>query len=277
MPFVSSVVPPSKQGEPAWWFVFKDDAVLVKLNEDVAHIPCVTALDQLSLQPIRTQYLGTLDGRHCYSAEVDAQDNSIPDGMSFQRFRSLYNALPEEIFWAAGRAFQVMDWDRTHQYCGKCGHPTQSAEGERAKVCPECGQTSYPRIAPAVIVAVVKDRQLLLAHANRFPKGLYSVIAGFVEVGETFEECVRREVKEETAIEVKDIQYFGSQPWPFPHSLMVGFTAKYAGGEIRVDDTEITEAGWFTADNLPICPTKISIARRLIDWFVENTQNSKQE
>lgn len=270
MSFISSVVPPSEQAESAWWFVFKDDAVLVKLNEDTAHIPCVPALAQLSLEPIRTQYLGTLDGTHCYSAELDAQDNSIPDGMAFHKLRSLYNALPEEMFWTAGRAFQVMDWDRSHQYCGQCGHPTQSVDRERAKVCPECGQTSYPQIAPAIIVAVVKDRQLLLAHANRFPKGLYSVIAGFVEVGETFEECVQREVKEETGIEVKDIQYFGSQPWPFPHSLMVGFTAKYAGGEIQVDDTEITDAGWFTADNLPVGPTKISIARKLIDWFVEN-------
>jgi NAD+ diphosphatase len=271
MSFISSVVPPSEQAAPAWWFVFKNDELLVKLNEDSAYIPCVTDLEELSLKPIRTQYLGTLDGTHCYSAEIDAQNDSIPDGMSFRRFRSLYEALPEEMFWAAGRAFQVMDWDRTHQYCGRCGHPTQSADGERAKVCPECGLTNYPQIAPAIIVAVVKDHQLLLAHAKRFPKkGLYSVLAGFVEVGETFEECVRREVEEETGIEVKDIQYFGSQPWPFPHSLMVGFTAKYVGGEIRVDDTEISDAGWFTVDNLPLGPSKISIARKLIDWFVEN-------
>ncbi len=268
MPFIASIVPPPEQVESVWWFVFRNDDLLVRLNEDSAHIPYVTDPEQLSLQPIRTQYLGTLDGKHCYAAEIDEQDNSVPDDMVFHRLRSLYEILPEELFWAAGRAFQVMDWDRTHQYCGKCGHPTQSADEERAKVCPGCGLINYPRIAPAIIVAVVKDRQLLLAHAPRFPKGLYSVIAGFVEVGETFEECVRREVKEETAIEVKDIQYFSSQPWPFPHSLMVGFTAKYAGGKIRADDAEITDAGWFAADNLPVGPTKISIARKLIDWFV---------
>jgi len=270
MPFVSSIVPPSEQSEPAWWFVFKNDALLVKLSEDAAYIPCVTNPEQLFLKPIRTQYLGTLEGAHCYSAEIDEQDDLIPDGMSFRRLRSLYEALPEEMFWLAGRAFQIMDWDRTHQYCGKCGHPTQSADEERAKVCPECGLTNYPQIAPAIIVAVVKNRQLLLAHAKRFPKGLYSVIAGFVEPGEKFEDCVRREVKEETGIEVKDIRYFNNQPWPFPNSLMVAFTAKYAGGEIRADEVEITDAGWFTADNFPLGPTKISIARKLIDWFVEN-------
>jgi NAD+ diphosphatase len=274
MYFVSSVTPPLEQSEPAWWFIFKNDDLLVQLHDDVTYIPCLPDLDQLYLKPIHIQYLGTLDGRHCYSAEIDDQDAITPDGMAFRKLRPLFETLPEGMFWIAARAFQIMHWDRTHQYCGRCGHPTQQLPRERAKVCPECGLTSYPRISPAIIVAVVKDRQLLLAHASRFPEGLYSVIAGFVEPGETFEECVRREVKEEVGIDVKDIQYFGSQPWPFPDSLMVAFTAHYAGGDIHVDGIEVTEAGWFTADNLPAIPGKISVARKLIDWFVKNYGNS---
>ncbi len=143
-------------------------------------------------------------------------------------------------------------------------------EGQRAKACPYCQLTIYPRISPAVIVAVIKEQQILLAHAPRFPQGFYSVIAGFVEPGETFEDCVHREVREEVGIEAADIRYFGNQPWPFPDSLMVGFTARYAGGEITVDHDEILEAGWFCADKLPEIPGKVSIARKLIDWFVEN-------
>ena len=270
MPFISSVVPPSQQSEPAWWFVFKNDELLVQLNADAAQIPYLSDLAQVHLIPIRTQYLGMLDGKHCYTTEVDAQTLEIPDGMAFRGLRALFEMMPEEVFWLAARAFQIMDWDRTHQYCSKCGHSTQIVPGDRAKVCPACGLTMYPRVAPAIIVAVVKDRQLLLAHASRFPKGLYSVIAGFVEPGETFEECVRREVKEEVGIEVNNIQYFRSQPWPFPHSLMVAFTATYAGGEIQVDGVEVTDAAWFTADNLPHGPMRISVARKLIDWFVEN-------
>jgi len=128
---------------------------------------------------------------------------------------------------------------------------------------------NFPRISPAIIVAVLKGKEILLARAHRFPPRLYSVIAGFVEPGETLEECVRREVKEEVGIEVENICYFGSQSWPFPNSLMVAFTADYANGKITIDETETIDAGWFTAHNLPPIPDKVSISRRLIDWFVE--------
>jgi NAD+ diphosphatase len=272
MDFVSAVVPPADQPESAWWFVFHNDNLLVYVNGEAAQIPCLPNLEPFRLAPIRTQYLGALDETPCYAAEIESQQATIPDGMAFRPLRPLFELLPADLFWIAARASQIMYWDRTHQFCGKCGHPTQLAPTERAKICPACGFTSYPRISPAVIVAVVKDRQILLAHANRFPQGLYSVIAGFVEPGETFEECVRREVKEEVGVEVTDIQYFGSQPWPFPDSLMVAFTAKYAGGEIQADGVEVTEAQWFTVANLPGIPGKISVARKLIDWFAANFQ-----
>jgi NAD+ diphosphatase len=137
-----------------------------------------------------------------------------------------------------------------------------------ARQCHACGLTLFPRISPAVIVLVERSGKALLARSSRFQEELYSVIAGFVEPGETLEETVRREVKEETGIDTKNIRYFGSQPWPFPDSLMIAFTARYAGGEIKVDNEEILDAAWFSADQLPTIPGKISIARALIDWFV---------
>ncbi|MDK2799719.1 MAG: diphosphatase [Clostridiales bacterium] len=266
--YIPGVVPPDNQVEPAWWFIFHGSDILVKVADDSVSIPCVTHLEELNLSPIRKQYLGVLDGRHCYSVEI-IEDVNVKD-MCYRELRSLFGLIEDDLFLLAGRATQIVDWDRNHQYCGRCGAKMKTKQDERAKVCPKCGLLNYPRISPAIIVAIVKDAKILLAHANRFPHKFYSVIAGFVEPGETFEECVRREVKEEVNLEVKNIRYFASQPWPFPDSLMVAFTAEYAGGEIVVDEVELSDAGWFGADDLPPIPGKISIARRLIDWFVEN-------
>jgi NAD+ diphosphatase len=163
----------------------------------------------------------------------------------------------------------LVHWNRNHHYCGRCAGLTETKPDERARVCPQCGLINYPRLSPAVIVAVLKDHQILLAHSQRFPTKFYSVLAGFVEPGETLEACVKREVLEEVGIIVKNIRYFGSQPWPFPDSLMVGFTAEYGGGDIRIDPSEITDARWYAASELPPIPPKISIARRLIDWFLQ--------
>ncbi len=266
MAFVSSYQQSFDEQEPAWWFVFSGNKLLVESRDRGAGIPLLSGLDTRPLHALRKQYLGTMNGHSCLCAKCEA-DVRIPEGMAFQGLRKLYGALDEEMFWVAGRAFQIMDWDRTHQYCGKCGSPTKDKADERAKVCPTCGTVSFPGMSPAIIVAVVRDKKILLAHAARFPGAMYSVLAGFVEPGESLEDCVRREVKEEAGLEVKNIRYFGSQPWPFPNSLMVGFTAEYAGGEITMDEKEIVDARWFTADHLPTIPDKISIARKLIDWF----------
>lgn len=266
MAFVFSYQQSFDEREPAWWFVFSGNKLLVESTDHGAGVPLLSGLDPLPLRALRKQYLGTMNGHSCLCAECEA-DVRIPEGMAFQSLRKLYGTLDEETFWVAGRAFQIVDWDRTHQYCGRCGSSTNDKPDERAKACPTCGTVSFPRMSPAVIVAVVRDKSILLAHAARFPGAMYSVLAGFVEPGESLEDCVRREVKEEAGVELKNIRYFGSQPWPFPNSLMVGFTAEYAGGEIRTDEKEIVDAGWFTADQLPTIPDKISIARKLIDWF----------
>ncbi|MDA8142219.1 MAG: NAD(+) diphosphatase, partial [Desulfobacteraceae bacterium] len=208
----------------------------------------------------------SLDGRPCTAAESDPGD--IPaTGYQFRELRSLFTHLEEDLIWVAGRANQLVDWQRTHQYCGACGHPTEDKLDERAIICPKCGLINYPRLSPAVIVAVLKDDKILLARNKRFQIPIYSVLAGFVEPSETLEQCVQREVKEEVGVEVKNIRYFGSQPWPFPNSLMIAFTAEYAGGEISLNPSEITDAGWYSKENLPQVPPKISIAGKMIDWF----------
>ena len=265
--FVPSVIAPSELCGPALWFVFCGDRLLVAVKDRAVSLIRVRDLGELDLEPVRQHYLGTLDGRHCYSAEL-AENMEAPDGMTFHGLRELWALLEEDLLTIAGLAKQIIHWDRTNQFCSRCGGHMESETERRVKTCPRCHRTNFPRISPAVIVAVVKANKLLLARAHRNPPGLYSVIAGFVEPGETVEDCVRREVKEETGVDVKEIRYFGSQPWPFPNSLMIAFTAKYAGGEIVIEKDEIEDAGWFKADNLPPIPPKITIARQLIDRFV---------
>jgi NAD+ diphosphatase len=209
-------------------------------------------------------YLGTLGTVPCAAVGL-ADTTAIPEGMVASGLRPLFFRIPEPLLALAARAFQIVDWDRTHRFCGQCGTPTQHKAGERAKECPACGLTAYPRVSPAMMVLVVRKHELLLARAARFAPGMYSALAGFVEPGETIEDCIHREVKEEVGVEVADPVYFGSQSWAFPHSLMIAFTARYAGGELRPDRSEIEDARWFQADALPNAPPSISIARRLID------------
>jgi NAD+ diphosphatase len=265
--FAPSVVAPDSLDEPAYWFVFRGYRLLARLENGSAGIPYVGSVSELGLQPVRQQYLGALSGNHCFSAELP-EDAEPPEGWTFLGLRRLYGLLPEELFLVAGAAVQIVDWDRTHQYCGRCGSETHYRLNERAKQCGQCGLVNFPRIAPAIIVLVEKGDQLLLARSNRHPEGLFSVLAGFVEPGETLEEAVHREIWEEVGIRVKDIRYFGSQPWPFPNSLMIAFTCNYASGDIQLEEEEMVEAGWYFADNMPRVPPRLSIARQLIDWFV---------
>jgi NAD+ diphosphatase len=193
-----------------------------------------------------------------------------PAGLAFAGLRGLFGRLDDVEMAAAGYSLQILNWLETQRFCGRCGAATILASGERALRCRACDRTLFPQLAPAVIVAVVSRGRLLLARSARFRSRMFSVIAGYVEPGETLEECVRREVREEVGIDVAAINYFGSQPWPFTGSLMVAFTAMHASGEIAVDNQEIVEAGWFAADDLPPeIPGKISIARRLIDGYLE--------
>ncbi|MCU7495415.1 MAG: NAD(+) diphosphatase [Ignavibacteria bacterium] len=270
MNFVPAVKAPENSGGLAsWWFVFKRDELLVLTNNGKAEIPFNKDLSDINIKPLKKQYLGTMGESPSFAVEVSLETEA-PRGMAFRNLRSLLGEFSDELFALSGRAFQVISWDLNHQYCGRCGTPTVAKQEERAKVCPNCGLVSYPRISPAIIVAVINRNKLLLAKSSRFKSDMYSVLAGFVEAGETFEDSIRREIREEANIEVRNIRYFGSQPWPFPDSLMVGFTAEYDSGDLRPDGVEIVDLQWFSPSELPHIPGRWSIARRLIDWFVEN-------
>lgn len=183
--------------------------------------------------------------------------------------RDVWRRYGDEALARAGAAWQYVDWHRNVRLCAACGAPLTHCEADRGRRCPVCGRVVYAPLSPAIIVAVEREGKILLAHNAAMPKGRYSVIAGFVEPGETLEEAVAREVREEVSIEVRDVRYFGSQAWPFPRSLMLGFTAQWASGELRPDGVEIEEALWAAPDDLPASiPEPISISRRLIDDFL---------
>jgi NAD+ diphosphatase len=252
----------------AYVVLLKDNKFLALENDGQLTLPNIN-INKLMEKPIRRHYLYQVDGRSYYTAELPP-DTIIPEGLTFYSLRRLVGQIPESMFFLIGKAYQIMYWDRTHQYCGSCGTMTEVKSDETAKICPSCGFISYPRISPAIIVAISRGKEILLARGSRFQSNFYSVLAGFVDPGETFEECVRREVAEEVGLKVKNIKYFGSQPWPFPDSLMVGFTAEYESGEIKIDKKEILDAAWFSPDRLPVIPGSGSIARQLIDWVIQN-------
>jgi NAD+ diphosphatase len=252
----------------AAWFAFRGDRLLVRAEAEGARLLDYEELAALGADFETGHYLGRLEDVDCYAVALD-EAVEPPAESSLQGLRALFGRLPDEHFTIAGRAVQILHWDQTHRFCGRCGEQTVHAPTERAKLCPKCGLLSFPRLSPAVIMLVQRGDEFLLARGAAFPEAFYSVLAGFVEPGESLEEAVAREVKEEVSLEISDIRYFGSQPWPFPHSLMIGFTAHYVAGEIRPQPDEIIHAAWFSRHGeLPRLPGKLSIARRLIDWFL---------
>lgn len=273
MNFVIGNILPQEENSTTLWFLFDKSNLLIKEIDNRIVIPESEDIDKIMDSINNQHYIGSLEGHPCYAASCP--DNLVfPEGMKFYSLRKLFGIIDESLFWAASRALQIVDWDVTHKFCGACGTTTTKKVDENAKVCPNCGLISYPRISPAIIVAITRGDEILLAKNKGFRANFYSVIAGFVEPGETLEECLKREVREEVGIEVKSINYFGSQPWPFPNSLMVGFTAEYDKGEIIIGEDELLEAAWYTVDNLPPIPNKISIAGRLIDWFIHGNDNA---
>ena len=213
-------------------------------------------------------YLGRLGDVDCWAVDLDGDEE--PD-VVVTPLLALHASVSEQEWIIAGRAVQLLEWRRTHRFCGRCGVATEQVPGERAMRCPDCGLLAFPRLAPAVITLITRDdgRALLARNAN-FPVPMFSCLAGFVEPGETLEQAVVREVKEEVGVDIGRVTYRSSQPWPFPHSLMIGFRAEWAGGEIEPDGVEIAEAAWFDVDDLPPIPPRLSIARTLIDeWIAE--------
>lgn len=207
--------------------------------------------------------VGEFGGHRCLAAEVDV----LPEieGSQAVSLRAIFGLAGMPAFMLAGRATQLLDWRINHRYCGRCATATTLDHGEMAMRCPACGFLAYPRLSPAVMVLVRDGEKLLLARGPHFAPGVFSALAGFVEPGETVEQCAVREVREEVGIEIRDLRYFGSQPWPFPNSLMLAFVAEYGGGELRPDPGEIEAADWFLPSALPTLPDPVSLARRLIE------------
>lgn len=218
-------------------------------------------------------FIGEVDGQGWWAVDVP-RDDDPSDGAALD-LRRYHGTAPEHHWLAAGRGVQIVEWARTHRFCGRCGVPTELVDGERAMRCPSCGLTVFPRLAPATITLVTRgddgpDQEALLARGVQWNVPMYSCLAGFVEPGETLEECVRREVHEEVGVTITEPRYVGSQPWPFPNSLMLGFRARHESGDIVCDPTEIADAGWYRRDQLPMVPPSISIARTIIDaWVAE--------
>ena len=262
--YVPRFVAPETREEPALWFAFRRSQILVVNGSTQPQLPLCIDLAEHGLTPNRTQYLGLYSGQHAYAVEV-AEGNALPEGWATLGLRDLFAVVETPLAALSGRAYQLLEWDRNHQFCGRCGTRMETRTDERARACPACSLTAYPPVTPAIMILITRGRQLLLARKAAFPAGRFSALAGFVEPGETLEDTVVRETREEVGVSVRNIRYFGSQPWPFPHSLMVAFTAEYAGGELRPDGVEIAEAGWFDPDSLPQLPGTISISRRLID------------
>ena len=203
--------------------------------------------------------------RTAYESALSGLSDLSGTGLVFRKLRSLFGAMDEALLSVAGRAFQISNWARTHRFCGTCGTPTAPVAGERCVKCPACGFMAYPRISPAMMVLIRRGDSILLARHKTSPAAFFTALAGFVEAGESVEEAIHREVFEEVGLKVRNIAYFGSQPWPFPHSLMIAYTAEFEGGEIKIDEAEIAEAGWFgPGDVLPKIPHGVSIASELI-------------
>ena len=216
--------------------------------------------------------LGVLDGAAVWAIDVAEDDgpDAFDDVAALLPLMALHGRVDDVRWTLAGRAVQLVEWDRTHRFCGRCATQTELATGERARRCPACGLLAFPRLAPAVITLIERDDgAALLARGRAFPIPMYSCIAGFVEPGEDLEQAVRREVREEVGVELGTVRYASSQPWPFPHSLMIGFESTWASGDIRIDEHEIVDAAWFRADDLPTIPPGLSIARTLIDAWLE--------
>lgn len=262
--YVPGVTPPEERAEPALWFAFRKAEILVVNGGGRPELPSCVDLGEHGFAPRRHQYLGLYDGKHCYAVEIH-ESQPLPQGWAALGLRDLFGMVETALAALSGRAWQILEWDRNHRYCSRCGAAMEPRADERARACPDCGFTSYPPVSPAIMILVTHGGKLLLARKPAFPPGRYSALAGFVEPGEMLEDTVIRETREEVGVEVKNIRYFGSQPWPFPHSLMIAFTAEYAGGELRPDGVEIEEARWFDPDELPRLPPPISISRRLID------------
>jgi NAD+ diphosphatase len=250
-----------------YWLAIQDGRVLLVETGEVLPLPLFRSFGLTGLDTDSRHYLGQLDGKHLFAVEVRA-GQAAPAGMYFEDLRRLLASRDPLLFGLASRARQIVAWRQDHRFCSRCGAGTEPHVRDRAMVCTACSYTQYPRQSPCVIVLVTRGDDVLLARSANFPRGMFSTLAGFIEAGESVEEALAREVHEEVGVVLREPRYVASQSWPFPNSLMLGFHAEWAGGDIVVDGEEIVEAGWFSIQDLPMIPPQGSISRRLIDSYV---------
>ena len=252
------------------WFIFYKDQLLVEQQTDGFHIPI--GIEPPVKVPIGSTVhnIGMLQDIPCktYTIHTPISGEEAPI-RQMVGLRASYDMLPFEEYKQAGKAFQILNWDQNTRYCPACGVPTKQIS-DIGKKCPECRQEFYPHISPAIIVRITRGDSILMVRARNFRGNYYGLVAGFLEAGETLEECVHREVMEETGIQIKNLKYFGSQPWPYPSGVMIGFTADYKSGELKLQDEELCAGAFFTKGNLPEIPRKLSLARKLIDDWLMN-------
>ena len=263
--FVSLTDASQVPGSPRDYYLFRGAEILMRFDENDQFEP-VPDDDPLidKLDQGKTHYLGELAGRHVFASEIS--NTGIEE--KTLGLRALFGRIDRLTFNVASRAVQVLNWHQSHQFCGRCGGRNIPHERDRAMVCRNCRLHVYPRLSPSIIVLVHREDEVLLARNHRFPEGMYSTLAGFVEPGETIEQTVHREVFEEVGLQVAPPQFKGSQSWPFPDSLMLGFHAEYAGGDILCQEDEIADAQWFPLGDLPAIPGKMAISRWLIDSYL---------
>lgn len=250
-----------------YWFIFcKNDILLERLADGSYTIPCSETSPVAADADTHVIEITSEDGI-CMAAFDSPHPLTAEGSYKVCNLRQSYYKLPRALYLKAGKCHELVYWDHNTRYCGVCGGPMQM-NTEISKCCTHCGKEVWPQLATAIIVLIHRGNEVLLVHAQNFRHEFYGLVAGFVETGETLEEAVIREVHEETGLEITNITYFGSQPWPYPCGLMVGFMAEYASGDIRLQQSEIRDGGWFKHDNLPPLPEKLSIARRLIDHWL---------
>lgn len=259
------------QIEQGHYFIFHGDAILGVVDTSPWRPLSHDEFRWLDVEIRSQHYLGRFRGHSAIAVEASIP-NRPPTGFNLTPLRNLLGRVEGSVFYLAGRAKQILEWHRDHQFCGRCGTAMQDHAQDRAKECSSCGLINYPRLSPSIIVLVRKGDTCLLARNARWPAGIFSTLAGFVEPGESIEQTVHREVLEEVGVQVNNLRYLGSQSWPFPNSLMLGFHADYAGGEIRCQEGEIAEARFFHFKELPNVPPATAISRWLIDDFVRERQ-----
>ena len=268
--FDSLVVPPADlDKDRAKYFIYLGREILAAKEAGTLRPLNADEFRWLDIEISSQHYLGQHEGDACYAIAAKRKAQPLTEGLATSDLRGWLGRVAPSIFYLAGRAQQIIAWHREHQYCGRCGTAMKDHAVDRAKHCGDCGLISYPRLSPSIIVLIEKGPQMLLARNAQWPTNMYSTLAGFVEPGESIEQTVHREIMEEVGLKVSNLRYAGSQSWPFPNSLMLGFHCDYAGGDIVCQEEEIADAQWFDANNLPNMPPKTAISRWLIDEFLE--------